>query len=224
MDIGRRLLNVQEAERRRIARDLHDHLAQRLALLAIGLDRLRQGLPGDLDQLRAEITRLQEQTDSLCQDVRNISHRLHPSILEHLGLFKSLRRLCEDYQRSRTAPVRFDAVDDGMAIPLETATAFYRICEEALRKVQKHAGDVPVSVQLQAEGTSLELRIQDAGPGFDTHATNPGEHLGLVSMQERASLIGAVCKCISRPGEGTTIQVRLMADCPPTPDETLQSF
>jgi signal transduction histidine kinase len=78
---------------------------------------------------------------------------------------------------------------------------------------QKHAGDVPVSVQLQARGTCLDLRIQDAGPGFDTHATDAGEHLGLVSMQERAGLIGAVCKCISRPGEGTTIQVRLIADC-----------
>jgi len=211
VEIGRRLLNVQEAERRRIARDLHDHLAQRLALLAMGLDRLRQGLPGDLNQLRAEITRLQEHTDSLCQDVRNISHRLHPSILEHLGLVKSLSRLCEDYQRSRTAPVEFEAVEDGRAIPLETATAFYRICEEALRNVQKHAGDVPVSVQLQAQGTQLQLRIHDAGPGFDTHAIDPGEHLGLVSMQERASLIGAVCKCISRPGEGTTIQVVLIA-------------
>jgi len=210
VDIGRRLLNVQEAERRRIARDLHDHLAQRLALLAMGLDRLRQGLPGDLAQLRSEISSLQEQTASLSQDVRDISHRLHPSILEHLGLVKALRALCDEYQRNRTAPVVFEAVEDGVTIPTETAAAFYRICEEALRNIQKHAGDVRVTVQLHAQSTYLQLRIQDEGPGFDPQAVNAAEHLGLVSMRERANLVGAVCKCISRPGEGTTIQVRLI--------------
>src|SRR5205085_6986093 len=99
IDIGRRLLSVQEEERRRIARDLHDHLAQRLALLESGLDRLRRGLPGNLDQLRIEVVGLQEQTAALCQDVREISHRLHPSIIEHLGLIAALRSLCAEYQR-----------------------------------------------------------------------------------------------------------------------------
>jgi PAS domain S-box-containing protein len=210
LDIGRRLLNVQEGERRRIARELHDHLAQRLALLAMGLDRLRQGLPGDLAQLRSDISGLQEQTAALSQDVRDISHRLHPSILEHLGLVKALRALCDDYQRNRTAPVVFEAVEDGGTIPTETAAAFYRICEEALRNIQKHAGDVRVTVQVHAKSTHLQLRIQDEGPGFDPQVVNCAEHLGLVSMRERASLVGAVCKCISRPGEGTTIQVRLV--------------
>jgi PAS domain S-box-containing protein len=210
VDIGRRLLNVQEGERRRIARELHDHLAQRLALLAMGLDRLRQGLPGDLAQLRSDISSLQEQTASLSQDVRDISHRLHPSILEHLGLVKALRALCDDYQRNRTAPVVFEAVEDGVTIPTETAAAFYRICEEALRNIQKHAGDVRVTVQVHAKSTHLQLRIQDEGPGFDPQGVNCAEHLGLVSMLERASLVGAVCKCISRPGDGTTIQVRLI--------------
>jgi PAS domain S-box-containing protein len=210
VDIGRRLLNVQEAERRRIARELHDHLAQRLALLEIGLDRLRQGLPGDLAQLRAEISSLQEQTASLSQDVRDISHRLHPSILEHLGLVKALKALCDEYQRSRTAPVVFEAVEDEMNISTEIAAAFYRICEEALRNIQKHAGDVRVTVQIHAKCKYLELRLQDEGPGFDPHAVNAAEHLGLVSMRERANLVGAVCKVISRPGAGTTVQVRLI--------------
>jgi len=210
VDIGRRLLNVQEAERRRIARELHDHLAQRLALLGMGLDRLRQGLPGDLAQLRADISRLQEQTTALSEDVRQISHRLHPSILEHLGLVKALEALCNDFQRNRTAPVVFESVDDGVNIPIETAAAFYRICEEALRNVQKHAGDVRVTVHVQAQSTCLQLRIQDDGTGFDPNAVNAAEHLGLVSMRERASLVGAVCKCISRPGKGTTIQVVLI--------------
>ena len=97
-----------------------------------------------------------------------------------------------------------------LAIPTETAAAFYRICEEALRNVQKHAGDVRVTVQVHAQSTYLQLRIQDEGPGFDPQAVNAAEHLGLVSMRERANLVGAVCKCISRPGEGTTIQVRLI--------------
>jgi signal transduction histidine kinase len=201
---------VQEEERRRIARDLHDHLAQRLALLEMGLHQLRRGLPGDLEQLRAEVAALQEHTSALCEDVRDISHRLHPSIIEHLGLVQALKALCDDYQRSRMAPIAFEAVEDGRIIPLEVATAFYRICEEALRNIQKHAGDVSVRVQLQVKCTELRLRIQDTGPGFDPNAVNAAEHLGLVSMRERASLIGAICKCTSKPGQGTTIEVRLI--------------
>src|SRR4051812_23715716 len=167
----------------------------------------RNGPPGPsrLVQLRADISSLQEQTASLSQEVRDISHRLHPSILEHLGLVKALRALCDDYQRNRTAPVVFEAVEDGVTIPTETAAAFYRICEEALRNVQKHAGHVRVTVQVHAQSTYLQLRIQDEGPGFDPQAVNAAEHLGLVSMRERANLVGAVCKCISRPGEGTLI-------------------
>jgi PAS domain S-box-containing protein len=209
-EIGRRLLNVQEQERRRIARDLHDHLAQRLALLEMGLDRLRRGLSSDLAELRSEVGSLQEQTAALCQDVRDISHRLHPSIIEHLGLVVALKSSCDEYQRSRVAPLNFKAVHDGSVIPLDVATAYYRICEEALRNIQKHAGDVSVSVQLQAAGSELRLRIQDSGPGFNPDGVNAAEHLGLLSMQERASAIGAVCKCISQPGKGTTIEVCLI--------------
>jgi len=166
-------------------------------------------LPGDLGQLRAELSSLHEQTASLSQAVRDISHCLHPSILEHLGVIKALRALCNGYQRNRIAPVFFD-VEDGVTIPTETASAFYRIGEEALRNIQKHAGDVPVTVQVQAQSTYLQLRIQDEGPGIDPQAVNVAGNLGSVSMRERANLIGATCKCISCPGEGTTIQVRLI--------------
>ena len=210
VDIGRRLLNVQEAERRRIARDLHDHLAQRIALLAMGLDRLRRGLPGDLTQLRAELSRLHEQTASLSQDVRDISHRLHPSILEHLGLVKALRALCDDYQRNRTAAVIFEAVEDGTSYSnpnsirvLPNLRRSSPECSKARRRRSCHRAGSRAEHYLQ-------LRIQDEGPGFDPQAVNAAEHLGLVSMRERANLVGAVCKCISRPGKGTTIQVRLV--------------
>ena len=209
-EIGRQLLNVQEEERRRIARDLHDHLAQRLALLEMGLHHLRQGLPGDLAQLQSEVASLQEHTAALCQDVRDISHRLHPSIIEHLGLVNALKSLCDEYQRSRSMPLTFKAVEDGAAIPMEVATVFYRICQEALRNTQKHSGDVPVSVQLQVKGTELWLRIQDQGPGFDPDDINAADRLGLISMRERAAVIGAVCKCISQPGKGTAIEVLLI--------------
>src|SRR3954470_16003951 len=117
----------------------------------MGLHQLRRGLPGDLEQLRAEVAALQEHTSALCEDVRDISHRLHPSIIEHLGLIKALKALCDDYQRSRVAPVTFEGVQDGLNIPLDVATAFYRICEEALRNSQKHAGDAPVRVQVKAK-------------------------------------------------------------------------
>jgi PAS domain S-box-containing protein len=210
VEIGRRLLNVQEEERRRIARDLHDHLAQRLALLDMGLHRLREGLPGDLEELQSQVAVLQNQTAALAQDVREISHRLHPAIVEHLGLIAALRALCEEYQHSRMAAVTFEPVHDGSTIALEVATAFYRICEEALRNIQKHAGDVPVLVELRTEGSELLLRIHDDGVGFEPDGVNSAEHLGLLSMRERAALIGAHCRCLSQPGEGTTIEARLI--------------
>jgi PAS domain S-box-containing protein len=209
VEIGRRLLNVQEEERRRIARDLHDHLAQRLALLEMGLNRLRNGLTGDLEELQTQVAGLQKQTAALAQDVREISHRLHPSILEHLGLIPALQALCDEYQHGRTAPVTFEPVQDGSPMPLEVATAFYRICEKALRNIQKHAGDVPALVQMRADNELL-LRIHDAGPGFDPGAVDGGRHLGLMSMRERAAMVGAICRCISQPGKGTTIEVRLI--------------
>ncbi|MFL6354179.1 MAG: PAS domain S-box protein [Bryobacteraceae bacterium] len=209
VEIGRRLLGVQEEERRRIARDLHDHLAQRLALLELGLNRLRDGLPGDFEVLQTQVAGLQNHTAALAQDVREISHRLHPSILEHLGLIPALKGLCDQYQRSRMASVIFEPVQDGSPIPVEVATAFYRICEEALRNIQKHAGDVPAVVQMRAENSELLLRIHDAGPGFDPDAVESGRHLGLISMRERATMVGAICRCISQPGKGTTIEVRL---------------
>jgi PAS domain S-box-containing protein len=210
VEIGRRLLNVQEEERRRIARDLHDHLAQRLALLDMGLHRLREGLPGNLEELQSQVVVLQNQTAALAQDVREISHRLHPAIIEHLGLNAAVRALCQEYQHSRTAAVTFESVHDGSPVALEVATAFYRICEEALRNAQKHAGDVPVLVQLRAEGSELLLRIHDHGVGFEPDGVSSAEHLGLVSMRERAAMVGAHCRCISQPGEGSTIEVRLL--------------
>src|SRR3954452_16813503 len=94
-------------------------------------------------------------------------------------LLSSLRALCDDYKRNRTAPVVFEAVEDGITIPTETAAAFYRICEESLRNVQKHAGHLRVTVQVHAQSTYLQLRIQDERPGFDPPAVNAAEHLGL---------------------------------------------
>jgi PAS domain S-box-containing protein len=210
VEIGRRLLNVQEEERRRIARDLHDHLAQRLALLEMGLNRLHTGLGGDLEELQTQVAALQKQTAALADDVREISHRLHPSMLEHLGLIPALKALCDEYRHSRTAPVTFEPVQEGSPIALEVATAFYRICEEALRNIQKHAGDVPALVQMRANSSELLLRICDAGAGFDPEAVDSGRHLGLMSMRERAAMVGAICRCISQPGKGTTIEVRLI--------------
>ena len=136
---------------------------------------------------------------------------LHPSIIEHLGLAKGLKSLCDEYQRSGIALVTFEAVDDdGSHVPLEVTTVFYRICQEALRNIQKHAGDVPVWVELRVKGTELWLRIQDEGPGFTPDGINAAEHLGLISMRERAAAIGAVCKCISQPTRGTANEVVLI--------------
>ncbi len=107
-------------------------------------------------------------------------------------------------------PVVFDAAGDVHDIQLDVATAFYRICEEALRNIQKHAGDVPVSVHIQADSCELRLQIHDDGRGFDPDGLDAVWHLGLVSMRERAILVGPVRKCTSHPEKGTTILIWLV--------------
>lgn len=198
------LLTAQEEERRRIARELHDDIGQRLAALEIGLRRLRDRP----DDVAAQTDALAAQVSALAGEVRQLSHQLHPAMLEDLGLGAALRRLVQDFAGSRAAPVRFETRD----LPDETlpavATTFYRIAQEALRNVARHAGDTPVSVVLVGGHGQLRLTISDSGPGFDPAALREARGLGLLSMRERARLVGSHLDIHAQPGVGTTITVR----------------
>jgi signal transduction histidine kinase len=199
------LVTAQEDERRRIARELHDDFAQRLALLEIDIAKLKASKPeigGDLDTLSAQVS-------SLSDDIRNLSHGLHPSFLEDLGLEAALRALCEEFEQSHGIGVRFEYKKGTLPLAAATVATLYRIAQEALRNVVKHAGDACVTMKLYEKDGHCCLTVEDDGRGFDpgTHRSRPA--LGLVSMQERVMLLGGRMSVHSAEGQGTRIEIEI---------------
>lgn len=199
------LVTAQEEERRRIARDLHDDFAQRLALIEINLtESTRNGSLGEAD-LSSVIT----QVSAVAEEIRKLSHGLHPSTIETLGLSTALDSLGEDWERTAGLPVRCTCPKPSHTIPRPVAIALYRIAQEALRNAKKHAGDARVSITLSETRQDLELTIQDDGRGFDARAARRKRGLGLIGMHERAALLGGRLRIRSSPGKGTTIRVAI---------------
>ena len=201
------LLTAQEEERRRLARELHDDFQQRLALLEISLSALRQNLPNSPMQTRTELNRLERGVGEVSNEMRRLSHQLHPAILDNLGLRVALTRLAEDFQNGGSGQIRTETQNVPDDIPSETATALYRIAQEALRNVAKHASTASVTISLVGAAGGLCLTIQDDGPGFTLSDVRFRGGLGLISMHERARLVGGTLNLISSPGQGTTVEV-----------------
>jgi two-component system CheB/CheR fusion protein len=205
------LLTTQEDERRRLARELHDDISQRLAALNIAGDQVVATIATNAGEARRKLEAALKQIGQLSEDVRMLSHRLHPSIIEDLGLKAALRSLTQEFGEREEMITTFFAQDVPEMVPLEVATAVYRIAQEALRNIAKHAGKTHVKVQLIGLTVALELQVTDSGKGFNLEQNASG--LGLISMKERARLIGAILQVRSAPREGTrvTLQVPLAA-------------
>ena len=199
------LFNAQEEERQHVARELHDDVSQRLSLLAQGLESA-QAAEAPADRI-AEIDTLRAQLQSLNTDVRQISHRLHPSILTDLGLTAALRALVDEFGKRESMPVTFVSLNVPELAPQPAVTALYRITQEALRNVVKHAGKTHVKVMLEGTEHGLHLEVLDLGQGFDLETEFPREGLGLISMKERARLAGGEVKITSALGRGTAVSV-----------------
>ncbi len=204
------LMTTQEDERRRVARELHDDVAQRMALLDMECESTLAVIESDPAAAHNKIRILRENVAEISAGVRTLSHRLHPSLLEHLGTAAALESLLEEFAEREGILTSFyaDQVPDNLS--LEVATGLYRIAQEALRNVSKHAGKAHVKISLHThdrdEGRQLILEIADSGRGFDPERQrNPG--LGLISMKERARLLGATLSLQSIPRRGTTVMV-----------------
>ncbi|HWG21545.1 MAG TPA: CheR family methyltransferase [Terracidiphilus sp.] len=197
------LFTVQEEERQRVARELHDDISQRLSLLEIVLQEMRGDANSreDLDRLQAART----QVHSLNTDVRQISHRLHPAILSDLGLSAALQAMVKEFGKRENMPVNYVTQELPENWSPEAATAVYRIAQEALRNVAKHAGKTQVKVVLAGKDGTLQLRVMDFGVGFDLDVEAPAKGLGMISMQERARLAGGTLAVKSSLGQGTTV-------------------
>jgi PAS domain S-box-containing protein len=199
------LLTIQEEERGRIARELHDDVVQRLAMTEVTLSRLRQNLSPDAALLAEELLRVEQLTAGLSRDIRGLSHQLHPAILDDLGLPAALEALAEEFQQTGLREVLFEAEQLPEKIPPTISAALYRITQEALRNVSKHAPDATVRIMLKGARGRLELSIADTGPQFQPQSGRPG--LGIVSMKERTQLIGGQLTISSTPETGTTVRV-----------------
>ena len=199
------LFTVQEEERQRVARELHDDISQRLSLLEMLLQDVR--LEDASRDNRTKIENAQKQIQSINTDVRQISHRLHPAILNDLGLSAALKALVSDFGERENMPATYVTQNLPESWPPEAAMALYRIAQEALRNVAKHAGKTHVKVVLAGEESCLHLKVMDFGMGFDQEMDSDSPGLGLISMQERARLAGGALKVTSKLGEGTTVSV-----------------
>lgn len=206
---ARRLIAGAEEARRRIARELHDDHCQRLAALAFELKAVRKGF-GEEDLRRTEMEALGASLAELGEDLRSLSHDLHPASLERLGLPEALRDHCEMVERRHGLPVRLTlrgAEDRLPRFPPEIALGLYRIAQEALVNAVRHAGAGAANVTLEVAGREARLTVADDGAGFRPDEALRTGGLGLASIEERAELIGGRCKIVSAPGAGARIEV-----------------
>ncbi|MFO0706994.1 MAG: sensor histidine kinase [Nitrospira sp.] len=202
------LLTAQEEDRRRLSRDLHDDINQRLAMLAMDLRRAEKDPDSDLHTLQATIRVVSDRLTSISDDVRQMAYRFHPSILDDLGLVKAIRRLIDDFSTRTGVTCSYVHRDPTVALPSELAICLYRVVQESLSNIAHHAQASRVEVELICEEEAVSLSIHDDGVGFDRAGLLPERpHLGLLSMHERVRLAKGRFELESSPGAGTHIHV-----------------
>jgi signal transduction histidine kinase len=203
-----RLISAQETERSRIARDLHDDINQQLASLSIALSSVKHRLQnGEVEGVAGEIAGLQQRIVDVTHVTRQLSHELHPGVLEHAGLVTALRGHCAEFGALHGIDVTFSAAAGINGVPAETALCLYRVTQEALRNIAAHAAARTARVALRPAATSLELTILDDGQGFDLAAARRRGGVGLVSLDERVRLIGGSLRIETQPEHGTELRV-----------------
>jgi PAS domain S-box-containing protein len=200
-DFGGRLLQAQEAERARLARELHDDITQRLARLAIDASRADSGP----DARNGSIRDLREGLVRLSEDIHTLSYRLHPSMLGDLGLAAALKAECERFSQQTSITTGVKLGELPTLIPPDAALTLFRIAQEALRNVARHASSKVAAVALRPLDNGLQLAVTDSGVGFDPRGQRARPSLGLASMRERVRLLGGELDIESAPGQGTTI-------------------
>ncbi len=207
--VGRRLIAAHEEERAWIARELHDDIGQRLALLSIELESLQFARAQNAREFPGRIRQILKQTSEIANEIQAISHRLHSSKLEYLGLVAAAKGFCTEL--SEQQKVKIDFLHDAIprALPPEVEMCLFRVLQEALRNAVKHSRVQRVKVELRAGSNDIQLSVCDSGVGFDPSAALLGKGLGLVSMQERLRLVNGELTVRSAPDVGTAIQARV---------------
>ena len=202
--MSRKLIESQEQERTRIGRELHDDINQRLAMLAIGLEQLQNNPV----TVRGRLQELREETIAISSAVQALSHELHSSKLEYLGVVSGMESWCREFSERQKMQIDFSSDVSG-PLPFEIGLALFRVLQEAPHNALKHSGVKRVEVQVAEQSNEVHLLVRDSGSGFELEAAKRGSGLGLMSMQERVRLVNGAISFESRPMGGTTIRVRV---------------
>ncbi len=206
--LAARMIFAQEEERARLARELHDDLSQRLAVLAIDVGGLEKRWPDPPAPVRTELGRMKDDVMRISRDVHGLSRQLHPSILDDLGLIKAIESECAGFSNREGIAIAFSHENVPRVLPNALSLPIYRIVQEGLRNIAKHACAEHISVSLKGLDRDVLLSIRDDGIGFDPADVEEEPGLGLLSMRERARLIQGELTIQSRPDQGTVITLR----------------
>jgi len=212
------LIAAQEQERTRFARELHDDINQQLAFVSVSLDELRQNPPESIAAIPGRLEGIEAQVAEISTSVQALSHRLHSSKLEYLGLLAALRSFCREFSDQHRVDVKFshDPIPDGL--PQEISLCLFRVVPAALVNALKHSGVKSFGVHLESSRGAVHLSVQDRGVGFDVEKMLTGHGLGLISMRERVRFVNGEISILSKPNGGTTITVDV-----PLPAEAVTS-
>ena len=208
-ELSGHLINGQEAERARIARELHDEMSQRLAILNVRLELLQGIPPGPSERWLAKLVEVSEEVKAIASDIHALCYRLHPSKLEQLGVVTSLKRLCRELADQKRCEIAMTAVDVPAHLRDDLSLCLYRVAQEALHNAVKHSGANRIQVQIMRSRDTIRLSVCDNGHGFVLTPRQAHQGLGLVSMRERLRLMHGVLSIETSP-QG----VRIKAEVP----------
>jgi signal transduction histidine kinase len=207
-DLGGRLIDAHEQERRRLSRELHDGVGQRLAVLSAEVARLGEQLTGSPPVLE-QVRRVSTHTAEVGAELHRVSHELHPAWLEQLGLPTSIRRVCTELSDAHRVTIDLEIGELPADLGQDVALCLYRIVQEALHNIVKHSQAATATVRLEANPVEIVLHVIDDGLGFDPALEHESKGVGLVSMRERVRHVGGELTLTAKPGQGTRVQVRV---------------
>jgi len=203
-EMTRKLVEAHEQERTRIARELHDDINQRLAMLAVELEQLKE----NPSQVESRVRELQKGITEISNDVQALSHDLHTSQLEYLGAVAGMKSWCKEFGERRGMQIDYRH-NVRSTLPQEIGLCLLRVLQEALHNAAKHSEVKQIDVELSEKSSEIHLTIRDLGKGFDVEAVKQGKGLGLTSMRERVRLVNGTIDIQSKPMGGTSIHVRV---------------
>jgi signal transduction histidine kinase len=206
MALSGMLINAQEKERSRLASEIHDDFSQRLALIALELENAEETIATAPDVAIQQVHNILNSASEIGADLHTLSHRLHSSTLERLGLVPGITALCKEFAVQQSIEIDFRTEDIPRSVDPDVALCLFRIVQEALRNLKKHSGATEAQVRLRRIGDKLWLSVSDEGIGFDVRNLKEKEGMGIRSMEERAYLLGGRFEIHSKPGKGTRIE------------------